>query len=62
MARTDISKEDALELDSIYGKGNWRIKLGHGMVTTLYIKKDGKFVFESYEHNRVLSRYKEQRR
>lgn len=50
-----ISKADREALQSKYGKGNYKIKLGHGGATTLYVKKNGHFVFESYEHNRVLN-------
>ena len=49
-----MKKEDKQELNKLYGKNNWRIKLGHGGVETLYVQKGGHFVFESYEYNRVL--------
>ena len=53
-----MNKKDRQELNELYGKSNWRIKLGHGGVETLYVKKDGHFIFESYEYNRVLKSYK----
>lgn len=49
-----MTSQDREKLNKIYGKGNWRIKLGHGGAETLFVKRDIKFEFESYEYNRVL--------